>query len=60
VRLKDGVRQVTYAGHPLYFYRVDHRDGRSGLQGVHYSKRDHGDWTVVDPGSGRPAEPNGY
>jgi hypothetical protein len=60
VKLKGGQRQVTYYGHRLYFYLGDHKPGSTDLRGEHYSKRDHGQWVVIDTGTGRIANSSGY
>jgi predicted lipoprotein with Yx(FWY)xxD motif len=44
---RDGTRQVTYAGHPLYYYVTDRRPGEVTCQNVdEYG----GTWLVVAPG----------
>jgi predicted lipoprotein with Yx(FWY)xxD motif len=44
---RDGTRQVTYAGHPLYYYVTDRRPGQVTCQNVdEYG----GTWLVVAPG----------
>jgi predicted lipoprotein with Yx(FWY)xxD motif len=40
----DGTTQVTYAGHPLYYYVGDHRPGEVLCQGV---EEFGGTWYVV-------------
>jgi predicted lipoprotein with Yx(FWY)xxD motif len=43
---KDGKLQVTYAGHPLYFFAEDKKAGQVNGQGfVHFGGR----WWVVSP-----------
>jgi predicted lipoprotein with Yx(FWY)xxD motif len=42
----DGTRQVTYKGHPLYFYVKDKDDGDAYGQGVHGFGAD---WYVLKP-----------
>jgi predicted lipoprotein with Yx(FWY)xxD motif len=42
---KDGRRQVTYGGHPLYYYEGD-RKGQAKCQGVNNAG---GIWLVVSP-----------
>jgi predicted lipoprotein with Yx(FWY)xxD motif len=44
-RRKDGRRQVTYGGHPLYYYEGD-RKGQAKCQGVNNAG---GIWLVVSP-----------
>jgi predicted lipoprotein with Yx(FWY)xxD motif len=46
-RRKDGRRQVTYAGRPLYFYIGDTRPGQIGCQNV---VEFGGTWLVQAPG----------
>ena len=41
-----GAKQVTYAGHPLYFYDDDHKAGQTEGQGV---KEFGAKWYVVAP-----------
>jgi predicted lipoprotein with Yx(FWY)xxD motif len=43
-RRSDGTTQVTYAGHPLYYYVGDHRPGEVLCQGV---EEFGGTWYVV-------------
>jgi len=46
IRRADGSRQVTYAGHPLYFFSGDTRRGQTNGQGLH----DFGaGWYVLTP-----------
>src|SRR5919106_6248379 len=45
-RRRDGSRQVTYAGHPLYYYVADRRAGQVLCQNV---REFGGDWLVVHP-----------
>jgi predicted lipoprotein with Yx(FWY)xxD motif len=42
----DGTKQVTYKGHPLYFYAKDKDDGDAYGQGVHGFGAD---WYVLKP-----------
>ena len=42
----DGTVQVTYNGHPLYYYEGDTKPGQIGCQGV---DNFGGKWWVVDP-----------
>lgn len=42
----DGTKQVTYKGHPLYFYAKDKDDGDAYGQGVHGFGAD---WYVLQP-----------
>jgi hypothetical protein len=46
VRRRDGRLQVTYAGHPLYYYVGDRRAGEVLCQGV---AEFGGTWYVVAP-----------
>ena len=46
----DGTTQITYAGHPLYFYAGDASPGDTNGQGL---DMDGGKWWLVDP-SGKP------
>jgi predicted lipoprotein with Yx(FWY)xxD motif len=47
IRRADGTRQVTYAGHPLYFYIGDTRRGQTTGEGLD----DFGaGWYVLTPG----------
>jgi predicted lipoprotein with Yx(FWY)xxD motif len=50
VRRRTGARQVTYRGHPLYYYVGDRRPGQILCQNV---VEFGGTWLVVSP-SGRP------
>jgi predicted lipoprotein with Yx(FWY)xxD motif len=50
IRRKDGTRQVTYAGHPLYFYVGDTKAGEIRCQNV---VEFGGTWLVQRP-DGRP------
>jgi predicted lipoprotein with Yx(FWY)xxD motif len=44
---RDGTKQVTYAGHPLYYYVTDRKPGQVTCQNVdEYG----GTWLVVAPG----------
>ncbi|HEY5058542.1 MAG TPA: hypothetical protein VII51_05955 [Gaiellaceae bacterium] len=46
VKRLDGTRQVTYAGHPLYFFAPDARAGQTKGEGiVHFG----GKWFVLSP-----------
>ena len=45
-RRRDGRRQVTYNGHPLYYYISDVRSGQVTCQNV---VEFGGTWLVVDP-----------
>jgi predicted lipoprotein with Yx(FWY)xxD motif len=45
-RRRDGGRQVTYAGHPLYYYVGDRDAGQVLCQNV---REFGGDWLVVHP-----------
>jgi predicted lipoprotein with Yx(FWY)xxD motif len=45
-RRPDGMRQLTYAGRPLYFYVGDRKPGQILCQGV---SEFGGDWLVVRP-----------
>lgn len=46
VRRSDGSRQVTYAGHPLYFFSGDAKRGQTNGEGL----KDFGaGWYVVTP-----------
>jgi len=47
IRRADGRRQVTFAGHPLYYYVGDTRRGQVGCQNV---TEFGGVWLVVRPG----------
>jgi predicted lipoprotein with Yx(FWY)xxD motif len=49
-RRRDGARQVTYDGHPLYYYRGDVSPGQILCQNV---DEFGGTWLVVSP-SGKP------
>jgi predicted lipoprotein with Yx(FWY)xxD motif len=49
-RRRNGKRQVTYNGHPLYYYVTDRRPGEITCQNV---VEFGGTWRVVNPG-GRP------
>ena len=50
IRRRDGRRQVSYNGHPLYYYVGDTKAGQILCQNV---REYGGDWLVVTP-SGRP------
>jgi predicted lipoprotein with Yx(FWY)xxD motif len=45
-RRRDGKRQVTYAGHPLYYYVGDRKPGQVLCQNV---EEFGGTWLVVEP-----------
>jgi predicted lipoprotein with Yx(FWY)xxD motif len=45
-RRKDGTKQVTYAGHPLYYVVTDHNPGDTSGQGVNNFGAP---WDVVGP-----------
>lgn len=49
-RRRDGSRQVTYHGHPLYMFAGDRRSGDTNGQGIHAFG---GTWTAVTPHGGR-------
>lgn len=51
VRLKNGQRQATYFGHPLYVYRGDHRSAKTAIHG---ESKDQDQWKLIDPQSGHP------
>jgi predicted lipoprotein with Yx(FWY)xxD motif len=51
---KNGTRQVTYAGHPLYRYTFDTKAGQTSGQGLNLFG---GGWDVVGP-SGKKIESN--
>jgi predicted lipoprotein with Yx(FWY)xxD motif len=58
----DGTTQVTYAGHPLYYFKSDTTVGDSKGQGKNLSG---GLWWIVAPNGKaitktRPAAPGGY
>jgi predicted lipoprotein with Yx(FWY)xxD motif len=42
---KNGARQVTYAGHPLYFFSEDSKAGQTNGEGLFEFK---GEWNVVN------------
>jgi predicted lipoprotein with Yx(FWY)xxD motif len=46
IRRKDGGRQVTYNGHPLYYYVGDTKPGQVLCQNV---REYGGDWLIVKP-----------
>jgi predicted lipoprotein with Yx(FWY)xxD motif len=46
IRRRDGSRQVTYAGHPLYYYVAEHKAGEVLCQNV---TEFGGDWLIVNP-----------
>jgi hypothetical protein len=46
----DGTKQVTYAGHPLYFYAGDSAAGQTNGQGINSFG---GIWGVVSASSGQ-------
>jgi predicted lipoprotein with Yx(FWY)xxD motif len=52
----DGTRQVTYHGHPLYYFAGDKAPGETRGQGIHNFG---GGWYVVAPGGDKidPDEP---
>jgi predicted lipoprotein with Yx(FWY)xxD motif len=43
---KDGKRQVTYGGHPLYYFVTDRKPGQTSGQGVNQFG---GPWWVISP-----------
>ena len=46
IRRADGTRQVTYAGHPLYFFSGDAQRGQTNGEGL----KDFGaSWYVLAP-----------
>jgi predicted lipoprotein with Yx(FWY)xxD motif len=45
-RRRDGKLQVTYKGHPLYFYAQDSKPGDTAGQGLHFFG---GGWYVLAP-----------
>jgi predicted lipoprotein with Yx(FWY)xxD motif len=45
-RRRDGKRQVTYKGHPLYFYSEDSGPGDTAGEGLHFFG---GGWYVLAP-----------
>lgn len=47
IERRDGSRQVTYGGHPLYYYQRDQGPGRAQGQDVHESG---GEWYLVTMG----------
>ena len=50
IKRGDGTSQITYAGHPLYYYAGDDSAGDTYGQGL---DMDGGKWWLVDP-SGKP------
>ena len=46
IHRSDGTTQITYAGHPLYFYAGDAKPGDTKGQGIDL---DGGKWWLVDP-----------
>jgi predicted lipoprotein with Yx(FWY)xxD motif len=52
---KDGTVQVTYAGHPLYYYSGDHSPGQTSGEGL---KAFGAEWYVLSP-SGKKVEEEG-
>lgn len=55
MRRQDGTTQITYAGHPLYYYTPDQRPGSVAGQGV---TSFGGTWYLVTP-NGRIARAGG-
>jgi predicted lipoprotein with Yx(FWY)xxD motif len=54
IRRTDGSRQVSYAGHPLYFFSGDTRPGQTNGEGL----KDFGaGWYVLTP-SGKKIDPD--
>jgi predicted lipoprotein with Yx(FWY)xxD motif len=56
VRLRDGERQVTYGGHPLYTYVRDSRPGETDNVNIFQF---HGLWPAVDA-AGREIDNHGH
>jgi hypothetical protein len=52
VRLMNGERQVTYFGHPLYWYSGDYGPADREIRGSRYRPHDHGQWVPVDAARG--------
>jgi predicted lipoprotein with Yx(FWY)xxD motif len=52
----DGTRQVTYGGHPLYYFAGDKAPGDTTGQGIHNFG---GGWYVVAPGGDEIDSDNG-
>jgi predicted lipoprotein with Yx(FWY)xxD motif len=50
---KDGKRQVTYKGHPLYRFFQDAKPGQTNGQGLNFFG---GEWNLVSPAGARIAE----
>jgi predicted lipoprotein with Yx(FWY)xxD motif len=55
-RRKDGRRQVTYKGHPLYRFIQDTKPGQTNGQGLNFFG---GEWNLVSPTGARVAEAAG-
>lgn len=55
IKRPDGSTQVTYDGHPLYYYEKDRGTGKPAGQGV---RDTWGEWYLVTP-SGRKLEKKG-
>jgi predicted lipoprotein with Yx(FWY)xxD motif len=55
IQRRDGATQVTYAGHPLYYYTKDQGPGQATGQDV---TDQWGEWYLVRP-SGEPLEEHG-
>jgi predicted lipoprotein with Yx(FWY)xxD motif len=50
IRAAGGKRQVTYAGHPLYFYVADHKPGDTTGEGL---DQFGAEWYVLAAGGGK-------